>query len=75
MKEDGKGAPMMKRIGWIVITAAVISSLWAFGHRPVQAEEKDITQMLDRVLKNQEKMMQDLEWIKKELDVVRIRTR
>ena len=70
-----KGVQMIKQIGWIVIAVMLaVSCLWLTGRTPVQAkEEEDTAQTLEKILKNQEKMMADLEWIKSELNVIRIR--
>ena len=68
---------MVKRIGWAMVAILLVFSfLWVTGHTPVQAkEEEDVTQTVEKILKNQEKMMADLEWIKNELNIIRIRTR
>lgn len=68
---------MRKRIGWILVAMGLmVSLLWVAGHPPAQAGEDNKTQQtLDKILQNQEKMMQDLDWIKKELDIIRIRAR
>ena len=66
---------MTKRIGWIVVAVALVfACFWVVGHTPVQAGEKDADQVLEKILKNQEKMMQDLELIKQELNRIRVRT-
>ena len=67
---------MVKRIGWIVIAIMLaVSCLWLTGRTPVQAKDEEVAQTLEKILKNQEKMMADLEWIKNELNIIRIRTR
>ena len=67
---------MTKRIGWMMVVGfLVFSFLWVTGHTPVQAKDEEVAQTLEKILKNQEKMMADLEWIKNELNIIRIRTR
>ena len=68
---------MARRIGWIALALIVaFVLLWAAGHVPAQAGEDDKAQQaLEKILQNQEKMMEDLDWIKKELNVIRVRTR
>lgn len=68
---------MARRIGWIALALIVaFVLLWAAGYVPVQAGEDDKTQQaLEKILQNQEKMMEDLNLIKKELNVIRVRTR
>ena len=68
---------MVKRIGWIFVAVGlVVSLLWVAGRRSAQAGEEDKTQQtLEKILQNQETIMQDLDWIKKELNVIRVRTR
>ena len=66
---------MVKRIGWVMLAVILVFSfLWLTVRTPVQAKEEDVTQTLEKILKNQEKMMQDLELIKQELNRIRIRT-
>ena len=63
---------MTKRFRWIVIIGvAFFACFWLAGRVPVQAREG--TGQLDQILKNQEKILQDLGDIKKELDRIRIR--
>jgi len=65
---------MVKRIGWIVVVAAVLfSCLWLAGRAPAEEKAMDTDQMLEQILKNQEKMIQDLQLIKRELDRIRVR--
>lgn len=67
---------MVRWTGWIVAGALVFFSFfWAIGLAPVQAGGEGADEMLTQVLKNQEKMMKDLELIKQELNRIRIRTR
>ena len=66
---------MVKRIGWMMLAVLLVFSfLWVTGHTPVQAKDEDVIQTLEKILKNQEKMMADLDFIKQELNRIRVRT-
>lgn len=65
---------MPKRmIGIAVSVVFLVSCLWIVGRLPAE-EEKGAEEMLEEVLKNQEKMMADLRVIREELNRIRIRT-
>ena len=69
-----KGDKMPKKFLGIVLSMLVLAAVLMFHSSPaVMAGGEDLGKGIAQILKNQEKILQELQEIKKELDVIRVR--
>ena len=66
---------MAKKFLLILVGLLFLGTFLLFQVHPGVWAEEDLSKQVAQILKNQEKILQDLQEIKKQLDVIRIRTR
>jgi len=71
LKEVG----MRKNLLVILVGALFLGTFLLFQVHPGVWAEEDLSKQVAQILKNQEKILQELQEIRKQLDVIRIRTR
>lgn len=65
---------MAKKWLWILFGIFfLLSALWLQGEPAARAEDVESAEQIEQLLKNQEKILQNLQDIKKELNIIRIR--
>ena len=65
---------MAKKWLWILLGIfLLLSALWLQGEPAARAEDEESAEQIEQLLKNQEKILQNLQDIKKELNIIRIR--
>ena len=71
-----KGDKMPKKFLGVVLGTLVLTGVFMFRSSPaVTAGGEDLGKEIAQILKNQEKILQELQEIKKDLNVIRVRTR
>ena len=68
-----KGDKMPKKFLGIVLSMLVLAAVLMFHSSPAVMAGEDLGKGIAQILKNQEKILQELQEIKKELDVIRVR--
>ena len=66
---------MPKKFLGMLLGGFVLAAVFMFQVHPGVWAEEDLSKQVGQILKNQEKILQELQEIKKELDVIRIRAR
>ncbi|MFH1858547.1 MAG: hypothetical protein ABH845_06585 [Candidatus Omnitrophota bacterium] len=65
---------MKRRFLWILVGVLFLIHLfWLQANMNVRADEGDLTKQIAQILKNQEKMMGQLDAIQQQLQVIRVR--